>query len=115
MLGSLPATGILQNLRPLLNPPNGETPKTGLLVKEDVVGSPDPDNHTQESSSALSSIQISSDINDDSGVLANMAAGDMTAEVKDNTEENDLEKQGQKDEQGFMHLLSSVVYKYLFV
>lgn len=120
MFGPLSATGLLQNLRPLLNPPNGETPKTGLLVKDAATkGSSDPVSQTQESSSTLSSILVKNDIeiNDDSGILANMAAGDLTVEIeekKDSEEENDPKKSDENDQQGFIDLLFIVVYKHFF-
>lgn len=84
------ATGLLQNLRPLLNPPNGDSPKTGLLGKTDNKSPTDPDLQTKESSSTLSSISVKSDleVTEDGSVLASMAAGDLVVENEEKTDSN---------------------------
>lgn len=117
------AAGLLENLRPLINnSQNGNTARTGFLVKADIKskGSSDLNQQTKDSSSTLSSISVKSDLemNEDASVLANMAGSDLRAANEDMIVESKEEidkandNSDKRDVQGF-NLSSDVVLQIL--
>lgn len=119
------AAGLLENLRPLINNlQNGDTARTGLLVKADIKSkaSSDLNQQSKDSSSTLSSISVKSDLemNEDASVLANMAGGDLRAANEDTTVESKEEidktndNSDKRDVQGF-NLSSDVVLQILLL